>query len=187
MVTDTTLTPAGERLLAAASKLFYRQGITAVGVAAIADAAGVTKKTLYDCFGSKSELIVAYLQHRHALWWEYLEQLLLTEPPPRVLVLFDAYLSQPEVDHSRGCGFINGAAELASDHPAFEVIRSHKQAVRDKLAELIRADHPSVSDPDELAEHLFLMLEGAVVQVGIEGNTEPLRRARKIAETLLVG
>jgi AcrR family transcriptional regulator len=179
------LTPAGHRVLVSASEQFYRRGITAVGVAAIADVAGVTKKTLYDCFGSKSELIVAYLRQRDASWWAYLEELLLNAEPPRALVLYDAYLSQPGLDHSRGCGFINGAAELPRNHPGFEVIRAHKRAVRDKLTELVQSDQATATNTTELAEHLFLILEGAVAQVGIEGDTEPLRHARKIAESLL--
>lgn len=179
------LTPAGQRVLFSASEQFYRHGITAVGVAAIADGAGVTKKTLYDCFGSKSELIVAYLRQRDATWWAYLEQLLLNAEPPRVLVLYDAYLSHPALDHSRGCGFLNGAAELPSNHPGFEVIRAHKRAVRDQLTELVHSDQPTATNTNELAEHLFLILEGAVAQVGIEGNPGPLRRAKKIAESLL--
>ena len=112
------MTPAGQRVLAAASELFYRQGITAVGVATIADAAGVTKKTLYDCFGSKEALIVAYLQNRHETWWAYLEQRLQTAKAPRVVVVYKAYLSHPGLGHDRGCAFLNGAAELPRDHPA---------------------------------------------------------------------
>src|SRR5581483_323367 len=161
--------PAGERVLAAASEQFYRHGITAVGVAGIAEAAGVTKKTLYDCFGSKEELIVAYLRTRDARWWAYLERRLRDAKPPRALALYDSYLAQPGLDHSRGCGFLNGAAELPSDHPGFKVIRAHKHAVRRRLAELIRTDQLAAANPEELAEHLFLLLEGAVSHVGIEG------------------
>ena len=62
--TDPALTPAGERLLEAASELFYSRGIRAVGVDLIADVAGTTKETLYDRFGSKDGLVVLYLRRR---------------------------------------------------------------------------------------------------------------------------
>ncbi|SDS22609.1 TetR/AcrR family transcriptional regulator [Actinopolymorpha singaporensis] len=66
------LTPAGRRILDAASALFYDQGIHAVGVDAVARAAGVTKKTLYDCFGSKDVLVACYLRARDERWREWL-------------------------------------------------------------------------------------------------------------------
>lgn len=179
------MTPGGRRVLDAASDLFYREGITAVGVAAIADTAGVTKKTLYDSFGSKDALIAAYLRDRHDTWWAYLEGKLRTAPVPRVLAVFEAYLSHPALDHDRGCAFLNGAAELSRDHPGFEVIRAHKQAVRAKIAELLEADYPGLVDRDELAEHLFLLLEGAVAQAAVEGTTDSVRRAEPIARALL--
>jgi AcrR family transcriptional regulator len=187
MPTRTEMTPGGQRVLDAASGLFYREGITGVGVAAIADAAGVTKKTLYDSFGSKDALIAAYLQDRHETWWAYLEEKLRTAEPPRVLAVFEAYLSHPALDHNRGCAFLNGAAELPRDHPGFAVIHAHKQAVRDKLAELLRDDYPDLPGRDELTEHLFLLLEGAVAQAGIEGTTDSVRQAERIALALIAG
>jgi AcrR family transcriptional regulator len=179
------LTPAGERVLGAATDLFYRDGITAVGVAAIAEAAGVTKKTLYACFGSKTDLTVAYLRRRHDMWWAYLEERLAEAKAPRTLVVFDAYLSHPGLGSDRGCAFLNAAAELHVDHPGFDVIRRHKAATRAKLAELIREDAPHASDPDRLAEQIFLLLEGAVAHVGVDGDPHRVGLAREIAEALL--
>ncbi len=181
------MTPGGQRVLNAASELFYREGITGVGVAAIAEAAGVTKKTLYDSFGSKDALIAAYLQDRHDTWWAYLEDKLRTAGPPRVLAVFEAYLTHPALDHNRGCAFLNGAAELPREHPGFAVIRAHKQAVRGKLAELLREDYPALPGREELTEHLFLLLEGAVAQAGIEGTTDRVRQAERIALALIAG
>ncbi len=69
---DPALTPAGERLLDAASELFYRRGIRAVGVDLVAETAGTTKKTLYDRFGSKDELVALYLRRRARRWQSFL-------------------------------------------------------------------------------------------------------------------
>ena len=171
-------TPAGRVLLERASELFYAEGITAVGVAGIAEAAGVTKKTLYDCFGSKAALVAAYLQRRHDLWWSHLQERLAEDPS--VLTLFDAYLAHPWFDTDRGCAFQRAAAELPDDHPGRAVIRAHKEAVRAEIARLVG----DAGDPT-LADHLFLLLEGAAARRGFEGTTAGLESAREVAAALV--
>jgi AcrR family transcriptional regulator len=178
-------TDAGRRLLESASELFYRHGITAVGVAGIADAAGVTKKTLYDCFGSKANLVAAYLTRRHETWWAHLQHCLADAPPPRVLTVFAAYLDHPQLDLDRGCGFQRGAAELPDGHPGLTVIREHKAAVRTEIARLLAADLPETQDIDGLAEHIYLLLEGAAFQRGIDGHAQALNRARELVSSLV--
>ncbi|MGH3319907.1 MAG: TetR/AcrR family transcriptional regulator [Streptosporangiaceae bacterium] len=179
-------TAAGRRVLAAASELFYTHGIHAVGVAAIAAAAGVTKKTLYDCYGSKDQLVAAYLQHRDDTWWASLERRLAAATVPRTLAVFDAYADE-SLDTSRGCAFLNGAAELPAGHPGYAIVRAHKSAVRARLAELVAEDHPHIVDRDRCVEHLFLLLEGAIAHRGIDGDGHHLARARQIAHTMLGG
>ncbi|MCD2197925.1 TetR/AcrR family transcriptional regulator [Actinomycetospora endophytica] len=169
-------TPAGRELLERASELFYDEGITAVGVAGIAEAAGVTKKTLYDCFGSKAALVAAYLRQRHDRWWSYLQERLAEEPS--VLTLFDTYLAHPWFDTERGCAFQRAAAELPDGHPGRAVIVEHKAAVQAEIARLVEHD-------EALAEHLFLLLEGAVARRGTERTTAGLEAARRCAEALV--
>ncbi|MEJ2866263.1 TetR/AcrR family transcriptional regulator [Actinomycetospora sp. OC33-EN08] len=164
-------TPAGRRVLDTASELFYAHGITAVGVAGIAEAAGVTKKTLYDSFGSKAALVTAYLQRRHDRWWAYLQERLAVSPG--VGTVFDTYLAHPDFSTARGCAFQHAAAELPPDHPGFAVIRAHKEAVRGELERL-------TGDPDR-AEYLFLLLEGAVARRAFEGTPDALERAKALA------
>ncbi|WP_343063834.1 TetR/AcrR family transcriptional regulator [Haloechinothrix aidingensis] len=186
MAERNEMTEAGRSLLSAASELFYREGINAVGVAAIADAAGVTKKTLYDCYGSKARLVAAYLEDRHERWWAYLQQRLAEATSPRTLVLYRVYLDHPALDLSRGCGFLNGAAELPAGHPGFAVIREHKSAVRRLLTDLVAEDRPDDPDPRTMSEQLFLLLEGAVAHRAVDGDTHLLHSAERIAEALLV-
>ncbi|MDL5159138.1 TetR/AcrR family transcriptional regulator [Actinomycetospora termitidis] len=164
-------TPAGRRVLDHAAELFYAHGITAVGVAGIAAAAGVTKKTLYDSFGSKAALVTAYLQRRHEQWWAFLQERLAVDPG--VGAVFDSYAAVPEFPTDRGCAFQHAAAELPPDHPGMVVVRAHKQAV---LAELVRL----TGDVDR-AEHLFLLLEGAAARRAVEGTPDALERSRRVA------
>jgi AcrR family transcriptional regulator len=118
--THAALTPAGERILEAASELFYNRGLHAVGVELIAETAGTTKKTLYDRFGSKDALIARYLQRRAERWQAFvlghLAEHALAPGTERVLALFDA-LDRWMSEHRRGCAFVNAQAELTDpDH-----------------------------------------------------------------------
>ncbi len=179
------LTPGAQRILEVASELFYRDGIHAVGVDTIAADSGITKRTLYDRFGSKDQLVAVYLQARHQRWWERMEQRVAREPHAPVLALFDSY-SKDSASTDRGCAFINAAAELPADHPAFKVIRAHKGAVLDRLIALL--DPNSTADREAvvaLAQEIYLMLEGATAHRGIDGDDRLLKRAREATERLV--
>src|SRR5690349_24992420 len=107
------MTPAARRALTAAGRLFYERGIHAVGVDLIAAEAGVTKKTLYDRFGSKEQIVVEYLADRDERWREFLFDRLdaVTEPVARVLAVFDASRDWAAEHSPRGCGMVNAHAE----------------------------------------------------------------------------
>lgn len=178
------MTPGAVRILETASRLFYRHGIHAVGVDTIAAESGVTKRTLYDRFGSKDALVTAYLQHRHDAWWLRLEERLAGASHPRALAVFDGY-AEDVADVERGCAFLNSAAELPTDHPGFVVIREHKRAVQERLSVLIAEDCPQPRDSDTLADHVFLLLEGAIAHRGIDMDDHRLKQARELARGLL--
>ena len=121
------LTPAGRRILNAAGELFYTQGINAIGVDTIARTAGVTKKTLYDRFGSKEALVAAYLTDRRQRWQAWLEDCLEPlSPADRPLGVFDSLHSWLEQAPRRGCAFVNAAAELATSGQDREVVIAEK-------------------------------------------------------------
>lgn len=174
------LTPGARRILETASELFYRRGIHAVGVDTIAAESGVTKRTLYDRFGSKDALVVAYLRGRHEQWWGRLQERLVDADAPRVLAVVEAYAHDP-LPVDRGCGFLNAAAELPTDHAGLEVVREHKRAVRDLLERLLREDGLGGDDPAGLAEHVFLLLEGGVAHRGVDPRVQQ-RAAELVVE-----
>ncbi|WP_219806394.1 MULTISPECIES: TetR/AcrR family transcriptional regulator [Streptomyces] len=177
------LTPRARRVLEVASELFYDHGIHTVGVDTIAAESGVTKRTLYNNFGSKDTLVATYLKNRHSGWWAGLEARLAAAERPRALTFFDVYAEDARAI-DRGCAFLNAAAELPADHPAYAIIRYHKRSVEERLGELITADQPGAENPKRLARHLFLLLEGAFAHHGIHGKGL-LHEAREIARGLL--
>ncbi|WP_427885911.1 TetR/AcrR family transcriptional regulator [Kribbella sp. GL6] len=181
------LTPAGERILAAASTLFYEQGIRTVGVDAIAAAADVTKKTLYDRFGSKDRLIAAYLEERDRTWHRFLDDQLAERnpatPEATILALFAA-LTDWLAGSRNGCGFINASVELAApDHPAMPVIVGQKQWLRAEFEAQARA--AGFANPAELADRLLLLHEGALVSYRVAAMTTAPEVAARAASDLL--
>ncbi|MFU8945649.1 TetR/AcrR family transcriptional regulator [Mycetocola zhadangensis] len=183
------LTPGARRVLDAASELFYERGIHAVGVDTIADAAGVTKKTLYDRFGSKEALVVAYLQHRDARWREYLATVLDETPEPdidRVLAVFDAAISWSSENSPKGCSAINARAEIGNpaDGAVYPEVLSEKAFLLELFAELCR--EAGAPDPSGLAEKLTLLYEGAIVTVGMGTFPKPFALAREMAQAVLL-
>lgn len=185
---DRPLTPAARRILDVASELFYWRGIHAVGVDTIAAEAGVTKKTLYDRFGSKDALIAAYLSKRDEQWRQVVTEHLGREhadPVDRALAPFDAlaeWMGSGRTD--RGCSFVNAFAELADpQHPGQRVIRAEKQWLRDRFVELVVA--AGVADPERLASQLVTLHEGAIVTFAVLGERESVLATKDAARQLL--
>ncbi|MQA11275.1 MAG: TetR family transcriptional regulator [Pseudonocardiaceae bacterium] len=163
---DKALTPAARRVLDVAGKLFYDNGIHAVGVEWIAAEAGVTKKTLYDRFGSKDTLVARYLRQRDERWREHVRDIVergrTTAPERRLLLVFDALEAWMDQVNPRGCAFVNAHAELPDgDHPGRQVITEQKQWLLDYLNALAR--EAEIRNPRRLAEELVVLLEGATV------------------------
>ncbi|MFD2083106.1 regulatory protein, tetR family [Actinopolymorpha cephalotaxi] len=196
------LTPAGRRILDAASTLFYDQGIHAVGVDAVARAAGVTKKTLYDCFGSKDVLVACYLQARDERWREwltsYVDQHAGREPNgdrdldrkagvERVLLTFDALEQWARRENVRGCAFVNALAELPenADHPGRAVILEQKRWLLGYLTDLVKA--AGIRRPGTVAAGLLVLHEGASVSFGTGVPTRAVAQARRLAALSLTG
>ncbi|WP_426182141.1 TetR/AcrR family transcriptional regulator [Microbacterium sp. TWP3-1-2b2] len=184
------LTPGATRVLDAASRLFYEHGIHAIGVDTIAEAAGVTKKTLYDRFGSKEALVVSYLQHRDARWRAHVAEHLAGVPEPgaaRILAVFDAAISWSDENSPKGCSAINARAEIGDGHdghPVFPEVSRQKAWLLELFDELCR--EAGTSDAESTAKGLMLLYEGAIVTVGMETFAQPFQIARDVAHGMLV-
>jgi len=163
-----------ERILAAARELFYRRGIHAVGVDAIAEAAGTNKMTLYRHFASKDALIAACLTdltQEFEVAWDAIAAAHVGDPQGQLLAWLRHLCDFKEHEAERGCALANAAVELPDkDHPARRVIRDYKTASRERLIGLCR--DARLRDPERLADEVFLIFEGARItaqSVGIEG------------------
>lgn len=184
----TQLTPAGRRILDTAAGLFYDQGLHAVGVDTISRAAGVTKKTLYDRFGSKDELIAAYLRERDERWRDRLTRTVegVTHPRARLLATFDALGAWMRAENPRGCAFVNAVAELPDPaHPGHRVAIEQKEWLLRYLTGL--ASDAGLPRPRTLARRLLLLHEGATIAYGTGLVPGAAKEARAAAETLLGG
>ncbi len=180
---------ARERLLQAASELFYADGLTATGIDSITARAGVAKMSLYNNFSSKADLVTAYLERRCEDWHELLNARLdrTATPHERILAVFDSY-----VDHAtaaaggfRGCGLFNAAAELPIGDMARAVVAAQKDEVEQFFEECLVDMHLEPSSVSEMAQHLSFLLEGAMSRAGLEGHERQLKVARRIAASML--
>lgn len=170
--------PPRERILTVARELFYRSGIHAVGVDAIAEAAGTNKMTLYRHFGSKDELIAACLREfarEIDADWEAIAAAHPGDPRGQLLGWLQHIGEWLAREAGRGCALANAAVELPDiDHPARRVIKEHKSALRQRLADLCR--DAGLNDPEGFAEEAFLLCEGARIVSQSLGSDEPLTR-----------
>lgn len=183
--------PARDALLEAAAKHFYAHGLTGTGIDTITAEAGVAKKSLYNNFASKADLVTAYLYARHEEWLGlYRARLEKTNTAmDRVLAVFDAYADHADLAYEngfRGCGLLNAAAELPAGDPGRAVVRQHKEEVQALLSEHLAELLPdSAERAAAMARHLAFLLEGSMVRAGLEGNDNCIRQARGIAAALI--
>ncbi|WP_199550480.1 TetR/AcrR family transcriptional regulator [Streptomyces sp. N35] len=180
------LTPAARRALEAAGRLFYERGIHAVGVDLIAAEAGVTKKTLYDRFGSKEQIVVEYLAGRDERWRTFLAGRLDAERPARerVLAVFDASRAWALENSPKGCSMVNAHAEISDPaHPAYPIITGQKRWMLDLFTGLCADVDPARAD--RLGRALMLLHEGALVAHGLNVFADPIAQARDEAGALL--
>ncbi|MBV9206675.1 MAG: TetR/AcrR family transcriptional regulator [Actinobacteria bacterium] len=182
---------ARQRLLAAAARRFYADGLAATGIDTITAEAGVAKMSLYNNFSSKADLVLAYLEARHEEWLGLYRQRLAQARDPRdgVLAVFDAYADHAALAYEhvfRGCGLLNAAAELPAGDPGRAAVRRHKEEVEGLLAGHLADLLPGRPEQARaMAEHLAFLLEGAMARAGLEGDGTRLRHARRIASGVL--
>lgn len=181
--------PTRDRILQAAAKLFQQDGIRAVSVDAIAEKAGVTKRTLYYHFRSKDDLIAAHLEARDqpnlALfkrWFEEAEG----SVAEKVADIFRHLARSAQSGKWKGCGFLRTSVELINlpGHPALVVARGHKKRVEDLLSTIF-VEAGAGSDAAPLARQIMLLLDGSFAVVLLHRDPSYMETAAEAAIDLI--
>jgi len=176
---------ARDRLLDAANELFYDEGTQTVGIDRIIEHAGVAKASLYNTFGSKEELVRAYLESRHARATERLNAAVEehTDPVQRLLAVFDAQgrmFAQPDF---RGCAFISASAEAPPGGLVEQAADDYRSDIRELFIRLAR--DAGAADPATLGHQLHLIYDGAGISARMDRDPSAAVVARAAAAALL--
>jgi AcrR family transcriptional regulator len=180
--------PTRERIISAANALFYNDGIRGVSVDAVAEKAGVTKRTLYYHFKSKDDLVAAYLAARDqpnlALfrqWFSAAEG----GPPDKVEAIFRNLARSARHPKWKGCGFLRTSAELANlpGHPAIRIGRAHKKKFEEWLRATFAAE--GIAEPLRLARQILLLLDGSFAVVLLHRDPSYMETAGEAAHALI--
>ena len=180
--------PTRKRIVDAATRLFYAEGIGRVSVDAIAEKAGLTKRTLYYHFKSKDDLIAAYLDGRDqpnlrqmAGWFDAAEG----GADRKVEAIFSNLARVARHPKWKGCGFLRTAAELASmpGHPAVKVGSRHKSNFEAWLASAL--SDLGVEEPQAVAREIVLLIDGSFSIMLVHRNPDYIEAAGRAAATLV--
>ncbi|MDK1373414.1 MULTISPECIES: helix-turn-helix domain-containing protein [unclassified Sinorhizobium] len=176
-----------DRILETASTLFYARGVRAVGVDLVVEEAGVAKTSLYRHFGTKDDLVAAFLAREDQDFWSTWDHVAEKHEDDARAEL-DAHLEwigeRVGRPHYRGCPQINVAAEFPeADHPARKVAAAHKLEMRRRLKGI--AERLGVGRPDELAGQLALLINGAFVSSQVLEAGEAIPLLRRTADALI--
>jgi len=180
MTASSNKLPMKERILATADRLFYQHGIQAVGVDTIAATVGISKRTLYNHFACKNDLVAAYLTGRS-------DQFPPSDKPPveQILRNFDRLDRAFATADFRGCPFVNAIGELGdnADREIKRIARDFKETrrkwFRERLMEL------DIANADELATQLGILVDGAIAANVVRGDKSAARSAKQMACLLL--
>jgi AcrR family transcriptional regulator len=177
---------ARERLLDAADELFYEHGVNTVGIDRVIERAGVAKASLYATFGSKDELIRAYLQRRHERRRALIDEAFARceQPRERLLAIFDVLGELVARRGTRGCAFVNAGSEAPPGGAIEQATDAYRAWVRELFCE--NAEAAGAADPDTLADQLTLLYHGAAVCARMDHGSAGVAAAARTAAASLV-
>ena len=178
-----------EKVLSTASRLFYANGVRAVGMEWIVDESGVAKTSLYRHFQTKDELVAAFLEREDREFWQQWDGVVAAapvSPKAELMGLLDWIGKRVARDGYRGCPQINVAAEFADpEHPARRIRKRHKLEMFERLKDIV--GRIGVRRPDDTAVQLALLIDGAFTSDGRLSKANAVRILQNGAEALLGG
>ncbi len=176
-----------EQLINTAKKLYAEKGYHATGIDTILAESGIAKKTLYNHFRKKDELILAVLRQHDSEFRNYFMRQVETiadKPADRLLAMFDVAEAWFSQNNFFGCMFINAIGEYSEeDTPIRDACREFKKLMRDYIRDV--AVEAAAADPEALADELALLFEGAIVTAQVSKRANAAKTAKHIAKTLI--
>ena len=178
---------ARERIMDAAYELFSRRGIQAVGVDAVVEQSGVARQTLYRHFGSKQDLVLAFLERREEVWTRGWLQATIertsSDPAEQLLAIFDTFDEWFRRRDFEGCTFINVLLEYPdTSAPIHRAGVAYLAGIRSMLEDRFR--RLGVADSEDLARKWHILMKGSIVAAG-EGDRRAAKRAQEMGALLL--
>jgi AcrR family transcriptional regulator len=185
-----------DRILETACDLFYRHGIRAVGVDAIASEAGTNKMSFYRSFPSKDDLVAEYLSDQEGEYWKWWDEVVAPfagNPRRQVEALMESVvdLARHKMKEasgcktSRGCALGNACVEIPEDNQRLgDIVHKYKNEIRRRLRKFAR--EMGAREPESLGDALMLLMEGSYyTRLTFPGNTGPVTAIPKAARTLI--
>ena len=177
---------ARERILETAMRLFYAEGLRAIGIDRIIAESEVAKMSFYRHFPSKADLVCAFLEERHRRWMAWFDAAVARHGRrrrarlPAVADALAEWFAEPTF---RGCAFINTTTEMIDPETREHRISvAHKQELEQRLADLARAD--GLRRPEEVARLALVIVDGAIVRAQMTGGVAAAEDARALLEAL---
>lgn len=179
--------PARERILETALRLFYAEGVRATGIDRIIAESGVAKMSFYRHFPSKTDLVCAFLNERHARWMAWFDArvaVLTKVASPKLPIVADVlgeWFAEPGF---RGCAFINISAEVTeAGSRERDIAQRHKQDLEERLTSLARLD--GVRQPARIGRAALIIVEGAIVRAQMQGPESVAKDAKWLLQQLV--
>ncbi len=178
-----------DKILDTAERLFYTQGYSSTGINQVIEEADIAKASLYKHFGSKTDLMVAYLERFHRRWFERLQNYIdsVADPKEKLPAIFDQHRERQKVREYGGCPFVKANNEAGmSDPRIIAEIQKAKERFKNYIAELVaNSGHKQLLSNEELAETIYLMTEGGVVAASVFKQDMDLQTAKSIIQKLI--
>lgn len=180
-------------LVDTAFRLFYEHGIHAVGINQVLQEAGVAKQTLYNHFECKDNLVVAVVERRDQVFFQWLENRLQQVPTGRDALLeifsaIDDWINDrvEGLHRFHGCFFINTCGEYGdTSHPIHKQCAAHKLRVETLIHQHVQALGTGETESDRLTHGLFMLKEGAIIKAHVKGDRSAALQARQVADSWL--
>lgn len=181
----STRAPARERILGAATRLFYQRGIARTGIDLIIEEAGIAKASLYNSFGSKDALVVTYLQLVRERWGNQVRARAIRVGHHPAL-LFDVLAESVDTGNFHGCPFLNALSELPDNPGVIQEVTTYRNQVREFFSEFL---DPSLSrrTADDVLGKLVIVHDGAYLSCKADGSALPAQLGAALAQSILDG